>query len=61
MSPWLLFNIFFYKVLRQVNECLRKRSLDVRQAKRIVQDRSEWQGFVRENGWGIALGMNPRP
>ena len=32
-----------------VKECLRKRGLDVRQAKRMVQDRSEWQGFVRGN------------
>ena len=29
-----------------MKECLRKRGLDVRQAKRMVQDRSEWQGFV---------------
>ena len=32
-----------------VKECLRKRSLDVRQARRMVQDRSEWRGFVRGN------------
>ena len=30
-------------------ECLRKRGLDVRQARRMVQDRSEWRGFVRGN------------
>ena len=42
-----------------VKECLRKRSLDVRQARRMVQDRSEWWGFVRGNAWGVALGMNP--
>ena len=30
-----------------VNECLGKRFLDVRQARRMVQDRSEWRGFVR--------------
>ena len=40
-------------------ECLRKRGLGVRQAKRMVQDRSEWWGFVRDNAWGIAWGMNP--
>ena len=31
-----------------VKEFLKKRGLDVRQAKRMVQDRCEWQGFVRE-------------
>ena len=30
-----------------VKGCLKKRGLDVRQARRIVQDRSEWRGFVR--------------
>ena len=29
-----------------VKECLRKRGLDIRQAKRMVQDRSEWQGLL---------------
>ena len=42
-----------------VKECLRKRGLDVRQARRMVQDRSEWQRFVRENTWGVARGLNP--
>ena len=32
-----------------VKECLRKRGLDVRQARRMVQDRSDCQGFVRGN------------
>ena len=44
-----------------MKDCLRKRGLVVRQARRMVQDRSEWQGFVRGNTWGIARGMNPRP
>ena len=30
-----------------MKQCLRKRGLDVRQARRMLQDRSEWQGFVR--------------
>ena len=42
-----------------VMDCLRKRGLDVRQARRMVQDRSEWRGFVRGNAWGVAQGMNP--
>ena len=42
-----------------VKECLKKRELDVSQARRMVQDRSEWWGFVRANAWGVAWGMNP--
>ena len=42
-----------------MKECLRKRGLDVRQAKRVVQDRSEWRGFVMGNACGVARGMNP--
>ena len=41
-----------------VEECLKKRGLDVRQAKRMLQDRSEWWGFVRGNAWGVVNGMN---
>ena len=32
-----------------VKDCLRKRGLDVRQAGKMVQNRCEWWGFVREN------------
>ena len=42
-----------------VKECLRKRGLDVKQARRMVQDGCEWRGFVRGNAWGIAQVMNP--
>ena len=35
-----------------VKDYLRKRDLDVRQARRMVKDKSEW---------GIAWEMNPRP
>ena len=28
-----------------VKECLKKRDLDVRQERRMIQDKSEWQGF----------------
>ena len=35
-----------------------KKCFDVRQAKRRVQDRSKWQGFVKENAWGVARGRN---
>ena len=42
-----------------VNECLKKRGLDVRQARRMVQNRSEWRGFVRGHAWSVARGMNP--
>ena len=37
-----------------VKEYLRKRGLDIRQQRRMVQDRSKWRGFVRWNPWGIA-------
>ena len=43
-----------------LKDCLRKRGLDVRQTRKMMQDRSKWLGFVRESVWGIA-GMNPRP
>ena len=36
-------------LVNTVKECLKKRGSDVRQASRMVQDRSEWQGFVRGN------------
>ena len=43
-----------------VKECLRKRGLDVRQERIMVQDSSEWWGFVRGNVWGVVTwGMNP--
>ena len=42
-----------------MEEWLKKRGLDVRQARRIVQDMSEWRGFVSGNAWGVARGMNP--
>ena len=41
------------KWLDTVNECLKRRGLDARQARRMVQDRSEWVGFVRGNAWGM--------
>ena len=31
-----------------VKDCLKKSGLDVRQARRMVQDKSEWRRFVRE-------------
>ena len=37
-----------------LKDLLRKRGLNVRQARRLVQDRSEWREFVRGNTWGIA-------
>ena len=39
-----------------VKECLRKKGLDVRQARRMVQDRSAWRRFVRGNAWGVSGG-----
>ena len=42
-----------------MKDCLRKSGVDIRQERRMVQDRSEWWGFVRRNAWGVARGMNP--
>ena len=39
-------------------ECLKKRGLNVRQARRMVHDRSEWREFVRRNALGVGRGMN---
>ena len=35
-----------------VENCLKKRGLDVRKARRMEHDRSVWWLFVRRNGWG---------
>ena len=32
-----------------VKKCFKKRELDVRQTRRMVQDRNEWREFVRGN------------
>ena len=42
-----------------VKECLRKRGLDMREARRMVKRRSKWRGIMKENAWNIAQGMNP--
>ena len=44
-----------------VKDCLRKRGLNIRQTRRMVQDRSEWRGFVRRNVLGVARGINLWP
>ena len=44
-----------------VKKCLKKRGLDIRQARRMIQGRSEWRGFVRGNAWGVASGIKPWP
>ena len=42
-----------------MKDCLKKKGLDVRQAKIMVQDRSVSREFVRVNAWSVARGMNP--
>ena len=37
-----------------VKECLKKSGLNIRQARRMTQDRNEWRGFVKGNAWGVA-------
>ena len=39
-----------------VKDCLRKRGLDVRQVRRMGQDRSKCRGFLRGNPWGAVRG-----
>ena len=47
--------------INTVKECLKKRGLDVvRQASRMVQDRSGWQGFVRGECMGRSLRDEPK-
>ena len=41
-----------------VKDCL-KMFKDVRQARRKVQDRYEWRGFMKRNASGVARGRNP--
>ena len=42
-----------------VKDYLKKRGLDVRQARRIEHDSCECRGFVRGNAWGVTREMNP--
>ena len=42
------------KWIDTVKECLKKRGLDVRQVRRMVE-------VCKGNTWGVAWGMNPRP
>ena len=42
-----------------MKDCLKEKDLDVKQAMRMVHDRSVWWGFVRRNAWSIAQGMYP--
>ena len=46
--------------INTMKDYLKNRGLDVRREKRMVHDRSEWQGFVRGgDAWGDSRGMNP--
>ena len=47
------------KWIDTMKDCLRKRGLDVRLTRRMVQDMSEWRGIVRGNAWGVAKDMSP--
>ena len=39
-------------------EVLKKRGLDISQARRMVQVKSEWWGFLSGNAWGVDREMN---
>ena len=45
--------------IETMKDCLKKKDLDVRLARRLVHNRSLWWGFVRGNALGVAQGMNP--
>ena len=47
------------RCLDTLKDCLKKRGLDVRQARRMVHDRSIWRELVIGNAWAGARGMNP--
>ena len=47
------------KWIDTLKDCLKKRSLDDRQARRMVHDRNEWRRVEKGNTWGITRGMNP--
>ena len=40
-------------------DCLKKRDLDIRQARRMGHDKSVWKGFMRGNALGVAWRINP--
>ena len=42
-----------------MNDCLKKRGLNVGQGRRMVYDRSKWWEFIKLNDWGIAPGDEP--
>ena len=45
--------------INAVKECLKKRCLDVREARTMVHDRRIWQGFVRGECMGCSPGDEP--
>ena len=47
--------------INTVKKSLRKRGLDVRQARRMVQDKSVWRRFVKGECMGHSPGDEPRP
>ena len=42
-----------------MKDCLKKRGLDVRQARRMGRDRIACRGFLRGNAWGVSPGDEP--
>ena len=43
---------------RWIDRVKAKRGLDIRQARRMGQVRSEWPGFLRGNAWSVTQGVN---
>ena len=42
-----------------VKDCLKKRGMDVRQARGMIHEKNVWRVFVRGNALDVARGMNP--
>ena len=47
------------KWIDTLKNCLKKKGLDVRQAKRMVHDKNVWGRFARGNALGVGRVMNP--
>ena len=47
------------RLINIVKDCLKKRGLDIRQARKMVPDKSVWRGFVRKNASDVTRGMKP--
>ena len=57
-GSWLV-GCLWKRSIDSVNDCLKKRGLNVGQARRMVYDMNEWREVVRGDTWGYSLGDEP--